>query len=636
MKKLPPVPEATRTTFRPRLEALETRLTPTTFTVSSLADSGDGSLRAAITSVNSDTSADEIDFSVAGVIQLTSGALPVITNTVKIDGSTAPGFAGAPVVEIDNNGFAGLTLSGANSTLASLSIVNANGAGVTLAMIGSYPSGASITVVGNYIGLALDGSIAANTSAGLLVKSLGDIIGGTASADRNVISGNGGDGIQIYYQGTIQGNFIGTDPTGQSAAPNQGSGITTFGDGSLIGGTSAGAGNTIAFNTQSGVAIVPAVVNGLRNSILSNSIFSNGSKGIDLQQNGNGNMPAPQISYAVESPGSAPGSFQVQVGGVLNTSGSALLGDNGDPGIYVSCTIQLFATLNGVPAGQGQLYLGSVNVTTDANGYAPFNLRNVSVPESAGITFTATATHYPNLTGFLETSEFSNPIGPGTANQAFVANVYQQLLNRVPDPGSAIWVSALNNGVAPATVVLAIEGSREYLADQVFALYNLYLYRNPDAAGEQLWTNFLLAGGTLEQLGATLVSSSEAFINYGGSNPQFIAILYNNVLRRPFTGQLNTPENVFWQTMLDNGASRFDVAMAFFTSQEYLTNVIQNEPTAAFYAPGVHQPFYVTFLLRPADDAGLAAWVNALNVGATDQQVLAGIFGSAEGYQLWS
>ncbi len=120
-----------RTPFRPRLESLETRLTPTTYTVSSLADSGAGSLRAAITSVNADTTPDVIDFSVAGVIQLTSGALPAITNTVNIDGTTAPGFTNAPVVEIDNNGFAGLTttLSGFNSTLASLSIVNASAPG---------------------------------------------------------------------------------------------------------------------------------------------------------------------------------------------------------------------------------------------------------------------------------------------------------------------------------------------------------------------------------------------------------------------------------------------------------------------------------------------------------------------------
>ena len=123
-----------RTSYRPSFELLESRLTPTTYTVSSLADSGDGSLRAAIASVNNDPAgtADEIDFSVAGVIQLTSGALPAITNTVNINGRSAPGFAGVPLVEIDNNGFAGLVLGGNSSTLAALSIVNANGAGVTL------------------------------------------------------------------------------------------------------------------------------------------------------------------------------------------------------------------------------------------------------------------------------------------------------------------------------------------------------------------------------------------------------------------------------------------------------------------------------------------------------------------------
>src|SRR5438270_503566 len=120
-----------KSSFRPRLEALESRLTPTTFHVSTLADSSDGSLRAAITSVNADTTADEIDFSVAGVIKLTSGALPAITNTVKINGRSAPGFANAPVVEINFNNFAGLTINASNSILASLSLVNSGESGVT-------------------------------------------------------------------------------------------------------------------------------------------------------------------------------------------------------------------------------------------------------------------------------------------------------------------------------------------------------------------------------------------------------------------------------------------------------------------------------------------------------------------------
>ena len=189
MMKPTRVRKPTRLTFRPRIESLETRLTPTTtYTVSNLADSGDGSLRAAITSVNADPvdSVDEIDFSVAGVIKLTSGVLPTITNTVNLNGRSAPGFANAPLVEIDNNGFASLTIAAPNSTVASLSIVNAHYSGLTLQ--GSDNS----IVVGNYLGLALDGSVAANMGGGLLVDTAKNVlIGGTTAIDRNVIGGNG-------------------------------------------------------------------------------------------------------------------------------------------------------------------------------------------------------------------------------------------------------------------------------------------------------------------------------------------------------------------------------------------------------------------------------------------------------------
>ncbi len=497
-------------TFRPLLESLETRLTPTTYTVSSLADSGAGSLRAAITSVNGDGefAGDVIDFSVAGMIQLTSGALPAIASQVKIDGTTAPGFAGAPVVEIDNHGFAGLILTSSGSILASLSIVNANGPGVTLKGFdtGLENGGLDNTLVGNYIGLALDGSIAANTGVGLLIEGSDyDTIGGTTAAARNVISGNGADGIELEsVDATVLGNFIGTDLTGQVAAANQGNGISIDGTGNVIGGTDSSTGNIIAFNTQSGV-VVPA---NQPNVILSNSIFDNGSNGIDVQNSATG-WPTPQLSYAVESPGSATGSVQVQVGGVLNVQ-------TADVGILV----QVFATLGGVTAGQGQLFLGSVLVTSGANGFASFALRSASVPAGSGTTFTATAT----LSG---TSVFSSPIGMSTPNQAYVANNYQLLLSRLPDPSSSVWVSDLDHGATPGSVVLAIEDSTEYLNDQVVAMYKLYLQRNPDTGGEQAWTNFLLAGGTLEEVAEGLTSSQEYYVLHGGINIGFItALLY--------------------------------------------------------------------------------------------------------------
>jgi Domain of unknown function (DUF4214) len=603
-------------TFRPRLEALETRLTPTTYTVSSLADSGAGSLRAAITSVNGDSHQnDVIDFSVAGVIKLTSGPLPPITNannSVKIDGTTAPGFVNAPVVEIDNNGFAGLAIDATFVALASLSIVNANGPGLTLD--GTEEGGVAgfISVTGNYIGLALDGSMAANSGVGLLDITPGrNTIGGTNSTDRNVISGNGGGGIQLGLStepfgqnSTIEGNYIGTDPTGKAAAANQGNGIFLAASegGAVIGGTDPAAGNIIAFNTESGV-LGPR---GIQNQILSNSIFSNGAKGIELQNGMDLELPPPpQLYYAVESPGSTTDSVQVQVGGFLD----APYLTNG------TITIQVFATMSGVPAGQGQIFLGNAEAKVSLNGYAAFTFSGASAPAGSGTTFTATASA-------INTSEFSNAIGSSTPDQApnqnFVTIAYGFLLHRVPDPSSAHWVNLLNNGTTPAQVLLNIQGSPEYLSDQVSAMYTSYLKRAADQQGLQFWTNFLLAGGTFEQVAAELVSSPEYFVLHGSTNQGFVTGLYQDVLNRI----VSNAESANWVAVLNSGVPRLTVATAFLTSQEYRTDLVQFD--------------YTTFLLRSADSGGLTTWVNALNVGATDQQVLAGIFGSPEGYRLWS
>ncbi len=584
-----------RTTFRPRLESLETRLTPTTFTVSSLADSGAGSLRAAITSVNADNTPDEIDFSVAGVIQLTSGAMPAITNHVIINGTTAPGFAGAPVVEIDNNGFAGLTLSGSDSSLVSLSIVNATGTGVTL-------ENAGIIVIGNYIGLALDGSVKGNTGVGLFVDTSSiDLIGGTAPADRNVVSGNGGGGIQLGPSGskafpqdaTVDGNFIGTDPTGQTAAANQGNGITNFSSGNSIGGTEAGAGNTIAFNTQAGVYLGSGYA-----AIQRNSIFSNGGPGIEFA-NGNADQPALVLTSAY-----SPAIGKVQMSGILTATSDA------------TYSLEFFATPTQFPA-QAQYLLGTLNVTTNADGTIPFVFTS-TITQTESVSLTATATILATFLGpDTSTVACSRDIAPaGNANSLYACSLYGLLLNRAPD--TVYWIMQLNNGATPASVVLGIEASAEYLSDRVVAIYAHYLGRVPDPAGETFWTNFLNVGGTFEQVSESLVSSQEYYVLQGGNNERFITGLYIYVLDR----EPSTAELAGWEAALDSGISRASVAVAFLTSQEYRTILVQAD--------------YMTFLNRPADSGGLTGWVNALNAGFTDQDVLAGILGSPEGFRLWS
>jgi hypothetical protein len=449
-------------------------------------------------------------------------------------------------------------------------------------------------------------------------------IGGTTSADRNVISGNGAGGVSINngYSGfhsyspngaLIEGNFIGTDPTGQKAAPNQGNGVTIVNPGSAIGWTDSGAGNTIAFNTQAGISMAPG------SSVVGNSIFANGATGIEIIGDAFNNsfnsqgVPVPQLSYVMESNGPNPASVQIQVGGVVNLAPSSHY-----QSFRVACTIQVYATLSTASAGQGQIFLGSVDVTTDDNGFATFTLNNLTIPADSGATFTVTVS-IPFFYSIKNTSEFSAaiPIG-GNPNNLFVASVYGLLLNRNPDPGAAYWVNLMNNGVSAPGVVLSLQRSQEYLGKQVAAMYQRYLGRGPDAFGNQAWINFLSAGGTFEQLAAGLAGSQEYYVRMGGTDQGFLTNLYYNALNRGPT----TADLVSWEIALDAGLSRSSVATAFVNSQEYRANLVQAD--------------YQTFLKRSADSGGVAAWVNALNAGATDQQVLAQIFGSPEAYQLWS
>ena len=136
---------------RPIVEALETRELLSTIEVTTLRPNGAGSLRQTIVASNASPGPDTIDFAVSGMIRTGRRSLPTITGTVNIDGTSAPGFAGTPVVTVNFVGSRGLRFAAGSdgSLLHSLSLVRAGGAGVTLAA-------SNITVQGNFIGLMAD------------------------------------------------------------------------------------------------------------------------------------------------------------------------------------------------------------------------------------------------------------------------------------------------------------------------------------------------------------------------------------------------------------------------------------------------------------------------------------------------
>jgi len=115
----------------------------------------------------------------------------------------------------------------------------------------------------NIIGADISGVVdLGNGGSGIAIQNGPDnIIGGTTSAARNFISGNGVDGITIVSPGStrnmIQGNYIGTDLSGTVSLGNSQSGVRIIDSrNNTIGGTISGAGNLLSGNLNSGVLII--------------------------------------------------------------------------------------------------------------------------------------------------------------------------------------------------------------------------------------------------------------------------------------------------------------------------------------------------------------------------------------------
>jgi VCBS repeat-containing protein len=126
--------------------------------------------------------------------------------------------------------------------------------------IGVYLQTSNNVVAGNLIGLNATGTNAIGNGNGVrVVQSTGNIIGGIHPHARNVISGSGFDGIFVTSEGAhtqILGNYIGTDITGLVAIGNlrHGINIAIGATDTIVGGTTAGAGNVISNNGSSGIS----------------------------------------------------------------------------------------------------------------------------------------------------------------------------------------------------------------------------------------------------------------------------------------------------------------------------------------------------------------------------------------------
>ena len=370
----------------------------------------------------------------------------VIGNYIGTDaqGTAAVGNSGDGVaIQLDNGVTPSTNTTVGGTSAAERNVIAGNAANSAQGLANVRIRGAGTTgnvVLGNYIGTDYTGAVAlANPRDGIVIDegALNNTIGGAVSGAGNVISGSTNNGIRIqgtysYAAGdvlaTIYGNRIGTNAAGTAALANGQSGI--FVDGSsgttatapqriTIGGTGANQGNTIAFNTQDGVAVT---VNASRVTIVGNSIYSNGSAagdlGIDLAANGVTNNDGTGPYDGDTGPNTLqnfPAFSAVTTDGTTLTVSGRL-----DSIASTTYTIHFYASTAIDPSshGEGQRYLGSTTVLTNAAGTVFFNNVPISAAVAIGEWVSMTATDPSG-----NTSEFSASVAAAPVNTSPVNTV---------------------------------------------------------------------------------------------------------------------------------------------------------------------------------------------------------------------
>lgn len=309
-----------------------------TYTVTTTADSGPGSLRQAILDANANPGADAITFAIGAsgsqqTIQPTT-ALPTIADPVTIDGWSqgGSGYTGPPLIELNGalagNQAVGLTITGGGSVVRGL-VVNGF---VTGSFAGGIrlQTGGGNWIYGNYIGTNFAGDTRVANTRGLWIDggSSHNRIGTNADgvndvAERNVISANVEQNIWIYQPATtgnlIMGNYIGLNAAGTTAVGTnnqtvaasgiqvQEAGYTIIGtdgdgqedalEGNVIGGNTynvyllSGHGSRVSGNrigtNAAGTSSVGLQVEGVRVYVTENNIVGTNGDGVSDELEGN-------------------------------------------------------------------------------------------------------------------------------------------------------------------------------------------------------------------------------------------------------------------------------------------------------------------------------------------------------------
>jgi CSLREA domain-containing protein len=238
-------------------------------------------------------------------------------NIIGLDGTGAASLG---------NGSYGVEVSGTSVNIGSplaggRNVISGNLAGGIVHQFGE-----GIVIRGNYIGLNVSGTaggFVGNLGSGISTAAedvSGDVVGGSAPADRNVIAGNSGMGLLLIGDDyVVRGNYIGTDRTGNVEIGNGSVGLyLENSDDSQIGGAGKDEGNVIAGSDLRGIDLM---------DVTSTTVFGNhigvGADGITPMGNGTDG-----VLVSLES-------FGNDVGGGLPGQGN-IIANNGEDGVRVN------------------------------------------------------------------------------------------------------------------------------------------------------------------------------------------------------------------------------------------------------------------------------------------------------------
>lgn len=288
--------------------------------------------------------------------------------------------------------------------------------------------------------------------------------------------------------------------------------------------------------------------------------------------------------------------------------------------------------------GSGSPDNNNPSTTTNVNGLYYFsNLApgTYTVEElgPAGITMstsvTRTATVQSGQTAL--NVNFGEAPPPLTNNQKYVVELYQDLLNRAPQPADILyWSNLLASGQTRAEIALEIEQSLEYCNDTVTGLFEYYLHRAPDAGALASDSSLLASGGTAEQIAVSLVASPEYFQNRGGgTNRGFLNALYSDTLHRPID-----PGSAAMLAPLDFSQEWIRLAITDFVfgSTEYLDDLVSRSGAPVARSGYVEYGWYQAYLGRDAEAAAVSSAVAQLRSGTSELVSIANLLGSAEFY----